>query len=880
MHPRASTDLLERRSQLEELQQLFRTADGEEGQLLFLGGEAGIGKSTLVDEFARQVSGHARVAIGSCDGLSTPGALGPILDVAPSLGIERTDLVGIGVTRETIHRRLLDALASDELPTVLIGEDAQWADEATLNLVRYLGRRIGRVRALLIVTYRDDELDAEHPLRVVMGDLASASWVSRMTLPRLSLAAVHHMARGHPADSAELFALTAGNPFFLTEVLAAEGRALPGGVRDAVLGRAARLSPEARDVLDAAATIGVRIEPELLRRVVREPIENPVEECLAVGVLESEGRLLAFRHAIAWQTIRSAVSSVRSRDLNRRILAAMLADPQMGADHARLALHAEEAGDADAALRHAVEAAEEAAALSAHREAAAQFGRALRFAGRLPMERRAELLERESLECYLSGLMARAIDARSSAITLWRQVGDGLREGDCLRWLSQLLWIDGQADEALARAKQSMAVLESLPEGPELAWAYATLSQLHMRAHHGAAAIDLGERAMALAEATGSTEPLVHALCTIGSVSADVGRRGGRALLERSLALARQAGYEDHVARALCNLVADAMLSDRQLAVADRYVSEGLSWCVERDLSGWEMDLLEMRCLVRFAQGDWAGALEDVESVLNATSSRSHRYAILVRCMIETLRGGDGSTSLQLFLDDSERAGELVRNVHTVESHLMRAEAAWLRGDRDAALRDASRGYEIARGRVEPSLEGDLALLLRRLGGQPEASDRLPDPDRVQLNGDWRLAADLWGERGYPLETARALMEGDEAAVREAWEIFDRLGAQPDAQLAVARLRELGVRRIPRGPRASTRANTAGLTSREIEVLRLLVDGKQDREIAQRLFLSPRTVGHHVSSILGKLGVTTRAAAAREATHQGILQIGDQARPS
>jgi DNA-binding CsgD family transcriptional regulator len=872
--------LVERDAQLDELNRLLRDVEAGEGRLLFLSGEAGIGKTVLMQEFARQVGARGRVGIAPCDGLSVSGALGPILPIAPALGLPLAELLDRKAPPEVIFERLLADFRASAGVTVLIGEDVHWADEATLKLIRFLGRRLGSVKALVVFTYRDDVLGPDSPLRVVLGDLASQPWVRRMTLSRLSPAAVRAMAAGHHADPDALYQLTGGNPFFVTEVLATDGEELPAGVRDAVLARAAVLSPGARSVLDAAAVMGAGgLDPDLLRDLIGGPIETEVDECLAVGVLESEGRLLAFRHGITWKTIESVMSPVRSVALNRRALELMRRHPRWRRDHARLAHHAERASDTKAVLRHALAAAREDTALGAHRQAARQYQRALRFADGLPAARQADLRERESHACYLSGLLAEAIEARFRAIELWDRLGDPRRKGDNLRWLSRLLWLSGQGNEALVRGHEALEILEGLPDGPELAWAYANLAQLRLHSiGWEERVLALGEKAIALAEATESTEALVHALCTVGAVrQGSDGDEDRRALLERSLALARAAGHVDHAARAWRNLAGAAMDSGLPDACA-RYVAEGIAFCREHDLVSWELALRSDRAVLRMRLGDWAGAMGDAIEVLNHPSSSALAclLALTTRSLILAWRGGDCHASLDQLEGVFEHSTALVGNTNELAC-VVRAEAAWLAGDRQTSLREASKGYEGLMGSVSPWIQGELALLLRRGGGTVHELGHLPEPFRLQLTGNWKDAAARWRELGYPLHLARALMEGDEPAVREAWETFDRLGAVPDARLAAARLRELGSQRIPRGPRAATRTNPVGLTAREVEVLSLIVEGKRDREIANQLFLSPRTVAHHVSSILRKLQVSDRVAAADAAARMGLVQIGQSA---
>ena len=731
---------------------------------------------------------------------------------------------------------------------------------------------------MLVVTYRDDEVGPLHPMQLVAGDLATSVVVRRLRLPPLSRQGVAVLAGPHGVDPDALHLTTGGNPFFVTEVLAAGDAAMPGTVLDAVLARAARRSPPARKVLDAAAVVAPPVATWLLAEAATAAPDH-VDECVAAGMLREQAGGVAFRHELARLAVERALAPARRAELHRRVLAALLARPGAAPDPARLADHAEEAGDAVAVLEHAPAAARRAAALGAHREAAAQYARALRFAGGLGPAELAGLLERHSYECYLTDQHVDATASRERALGCWRELGDRRREGDTLRWLSRLAWFGGRRAEAERVGLEAVELLEGLAPGPELAMAYSNLSQLAMLAGDTDEAVAWGGRAIELAESLGQTEILAHALNNVGTAEMGDLRPAGQATLERSLALAQANGLEEHVARAYTNLASIA-LNQRAYALAARYRDQGIRYCAERDLDTWGLAMLADQAQADFEHGRWTEATRAVEAVLRdpRTSPPSRIDALVVLGLVRARRGDPGvwaplDEALTLGTGTGE-PGELQRLGPVAAA---RAEAAWLEGDPTPARAVVEAALDLVdRTRSYAWLAGELAFWLRRLGGP----DRLPpggladgvaEPFVLQLAGDWEAAAASWRALGCPYEAAAALAGGGlEAQLRTALAELQRLGARPLATRVARQLRDLGARGLSRGPRPATRANPANLTPRETEVLALVAEGLRNADIAQRLFVSPKTVDHHVSSILAKLGVRTRSEAALAATRLGI----------
>jgi DNA-binding CsgD family transcriptional regulator len=863
---------LEREQHLDQLDEHLRQAAAGHGRVVFVAGEAGVGKTILIDAFRQCIADHVDIGRFSCDGLSTPGPLGPIRDLAAALGLPNDPRLFGGEAREELFRAILAALAARQKPMVLIGEDAHWADGASLEFLRFLGRRIGDLPILDVITYRDDELGDNHPLRLILGDLATAPDVHRMTVQPLSVDAVRHLADGSGREAAMLHRLTGGNPFFLTEVLASEDTRVPATVGDAVLARAARLSPEARAMLDVASVTGATIDLDLLQRVAG-PVLDEADECVARGLLSWTDDGLGFRHALAREAILAAIAPPRRRLLHARVLAALREETIAQRKLALLAHHAEAAGDREAVLEFAIPAANQAAALHAYREAAAQFARALRFGNGLPATERARSLEERSVACYFSDQVDQAISARLEALDLWRSLDNPLKEGESWRWLSRFYWVVGCGAEAEEAATAALRKLEPHAPGPELAMAYSNLAVLRMMDLDLSESLRWGSRAITLAEQLGETETLVHALISVGTMRAYVEDARGEEELQRSLQLALDNGFLDDASRAAINLAWTATIAMRLDEASDRFAT-GIAFANEHDLEEFRKHLKAGQATVRALRGNWQAAEQEIRQQLDQPVVTAVTRLVLLTTLGQILaRRGDprAGDALDEALVLAERNGQLTR---MGPLRAARAEAALLAGDPARVREEAQALSDLVFTRGNRWLRGEFAWLLWRAGATEVPTDGLAEPYSLQIAGDSAKAAAAWQALGCPYEAARALAESDDPALlRQASGIFEQLGARPALNHTARRLRALGVRDVPavkRGPYAATRANPAGLTRREVEVLALLADGLRNSEIADQLYLTPKTVSHHITAILGKLGVETRIEAAREATKLGI----------
>ena len=424
--------LLEREAELDALGGWSDEAFAGDGRFVLVSGEAGVGKTALVQRFLSAQGAATLVMTGSCEPLATPAALGPITDMVPHLPGELSAHVTDPVR---FRRAFLAELTAASTGCVLVIEDAHWADEATLDLLRFVARRLEQLSAMVVVTYRHDEVGVCHPLRIMAGDLASLAHFRRLELGPLSATAVGELAQGSGVDAGLLHRRTGGNPFFVTEVLAAGG-GLPSVVRDAVLARAARVGASARQALEAAACLGYRVPGHVLEAIAGVDA-TAVDDCVESGMLVADAEGVAFRHELARTSIAETVPPGRARRYHAGALAALCASAP-DADPARLVQHAEGAADRVALLRWSRAAAERAAQLGAHSEAAQHYRRALEMADILADTERADLYDGYAMQCTLSDQTEDAFAALHVAADLWRASGHPARESRTLAMMANI----------------------------------------------------------------------------------------------------------------------------------------------------------------------------------------------------------------------------------------------------------------------------------------------------------------------------------------------------------------------------------------------------------------------------------------------------------
>jgi DNA-binding winged helix-turn-helix (wHTH) protein/tetratricopeptide (TPR) repeat protein len=772
--------LLERQDALDALARAIDSAINGRGAVCLVYGEAGIGKSSLCNTFLTGLQG-IRVLRGGCEALFSPRPLGPLYDFASHLDVTARGLMGVPDARAELFVRVLESLQRE--PTVVLLEDLHWADAATLDLVKYLARRIQRTPVLLVLTYRDDELSDQHPLRLVLGDLQQS--VIRVPLQALSQQAVEELARqaGRPAEG--ILATTGGNPFYVTELLEAGG--LPATVRDAVRSRVARQPAPVRALLELTSTVPGRIEYWIVEDLI-DPDSSAAQEALSSGLLLSDGESLRFRHELARRAVEQSIAPHQLRRLHAQMLDCLQAHPDRPASPVRLLHHAKAAGRAHDVLKFAPLAAKEASGRAAHREAASLYASALEVAGKAASEVRAPLLEACAWEHHMRNETVAARSYYEQALAIWQDLGRLRDQGRAMSRLSRVLWYLGLGDDAARVSQEAVALLERFPDSPEYLQALCEMSRVQMLASHHGSAIEAGSRALALAEQRQDELVMGEVLNNIGTARLAMGEHErGQAMLERSLAFALKNRSDDASQRAYVNLISQ-LVEHRTYERAEQLFEESSkAFFVRYDADLWYTYSTAWRSRLHFERGRW----QDAETDAIYSLARDHRSGsvplrippLLVIARLKAARGDTSADSVLHEVNDlAARTGEPQRLVPAACVH---CELLWLQGQE---LGPAHRQIRIVFDRVRQlGLQyyvDELGYWLWLQGAPVEGVDPVSTRG-IQIAGNWRVAADAWRRIGCPLEEGQALLQGDETARAEAESIFERLGAT--AYLARAR---------------------------------------------------------------------------------------------
>jgi DNA-binding CsgD family transcriptional regulator len=614
---------------------------------------------------------------------------------------------------------------------------------------------------------------------------------------------------------------------------------------------------------------GPRSDVALLAKMCPEA-RTALHECLDTGVLVADGDRVGFRHELARRAALAQIPDFDRTELHQRALIVQTESPIEPHALAALAIHAHEAGDGPATLRYGIGAAERAASLGANREAASFYGLALRYADATEPAQKAVWLERHAFTSYLTGQTAAAADSWREAIALRQALGDRLEEGDDLRWLSQMLLVLEGAEQAGKVALASVQLLEKLGPTTQLAWSLANLAEISTLSYDPTAA-GYANRAVTLGEQLGESGVVIRArsYAALADVfRSDVGWDELEASWRDAMANPGLAEHGAIIGTIIC--WTGAIHHDVHRTAG--HIAETNEFCAKHDLGTFQALVDGLEAMICLYRGDWDRGTVIAEQILTqAELSPAHRSAPLVASALIHARRDQGRVAA--LLDEagaSARPGDLF---HLGPVWAARAEAAWLAGDDETACAEAQAGLAVATEHTDPWLAGALRRWVHLAGGSPGSLGSLGrdvvTPFEMEIAGDWEGAAAAWTGLGCPYDAALAQLGGDAAAVSTALATFRRLGAKATSKRAQQRLVALR-ERVPRTRRTERESDPHDFTMRQRQVFELLVAGLSNPEIAAELHISPRTVGHHVEAILGKLGVQNRTQAAALASQNRV----------
>jgi DNA-binding CsgD family transcriptional regulator len=981
-----------RTNELAWLHQLLAHAVGGQPLLALLGGEAGVGKTRLVEQLAAAAEEQGtRVLGGGCVPLGEEGLpFAPVIEALRGLAgdLDPAELEAVaGPARHELGRLLPDLAwggdaAADagatgagragqgrlfalllgvverlaaRAPLLLIVEDLHWADRSTRDLLAFLATYLRSGPVMLVLTFRSDELDRLHPLRGLLGELVRNRRVVRLELPRFSRAELAELLAGllgadPPARLVDdLYARSEGNPFFAEElVLAGEGadpHALPPSLREVLLTRLVWLGDRTQQLLRVTAAAGPGATGPLLAAVAGlddQQLLEGLREAVDQHLLQPDGEGYVFRHALLAEAVYSELLPGERVRLHTALAGALEAGLEAGeapaSRAARLAYHWAAAGDQPRALTASIAAADAAEQVHAFAEAQLQLERMLGLwdqvadaEARAGMDRVA-LLSRCAEVAYAAGDPARAAELLHQAIALVDASRQPQRAGLLHAQLARYLRLLG---DPAALSEQQQAV-RLVPPGPsvERARVLGSLAYLLVLVDRFAEARGPAEEAVTIATQVGARAEEANARTALGSAQINLGDPdAGLAELQAAVRLATQAGDMILALRATVSH-SDGLLAAGRPAEAATVALDGIEEAHRMGLTrafGPFLACNATEALVALGRWDQAEQVSR-QGLETAPSDAVSVPLLLARAALELGRGDLDAAQARLQaarrvlpapIPEAQRAGPLFAGL---------VELALWRGDLEQARQLVAQAVPLVAANPRHAapvyalgvrVEADLAELARaRHPGQPAPDDataaglleRLAQADqgpaaaglpelaawqataRAELTRQqgpsdpaaWAAAVAAWERLGQPYRAAYAwfrqaealLAAGDRDSAAQvlghAAAITGRLGARPlDTEIqALARRARLdlappvGATAPPAGVPGP--AAQLGLTPREVEVLALVAAGRSNRQIAQALFISPKTVGVHVSNILAKLGVASRVEAAAIAHRLGL----------
>ena len=863
-------ELIERDDFLASLHNGFRKAAAAEGHCFFIIGEAGIGKTSLVKVFLKEIEDDCIEYIGACDSLFTPRPLAPLYDLALQINEDWVDKIHSISSRAELFTKFVQVLTHKQRPVVVVFEDIHWADEATLDFIKFFARRISRTKCLFVLTSRHDEINQQHSLRNVMADLSPDTF-TRIELPPFSKEAVQKLADEKGYDGEDVYSITSGNPFYVNEVLASYSAGVPHNIKDSVLSSYNNLSDEARNLWQQLSVIPEGLEVERLYKV-DQSWHEAIGHCIAIRILIIKNNKIRFKHELYRRTIEGSLSPFRRIALNKKLLDLFLESFQERGEIEKIVHYAKNANESELVVKYAPLAAQQAASVGSHIEASRLFLTAIEYSDGADDCDLVEFYENYAYECYLTNQIREAITYQGKALKIWKEKNKIEQIGNSERFLSRLWWFEGNHQYSESYAQKAIEVLDNQPSSKAKAMAYSNMAHLKMLSDAIDDCIYWGKKAIEIANEIDDAETLVHAKTSIGAsmmLNPSTSEKG-LALLKESLEASLKNSYHEHAGRAYAAL-ATISVGTNNYELAQKTLEDGINYCEERDLNSSKLYMVCWKAIVKLEMGNWNEAFCIADNLLK-NEGLLPVIKIGALTVVATLRMRRGDLdALSLLHDAKTMAFKTTEPQQIIPVLTALLEYEWLTGKRQVEpdLLD-----EIMSGFINAKTfaQSRFIFWLKKLGRQNSLVNEIFRTGTPLDVPTGVYGAIEWERLGCSYEQALCLFEGRDHDKRKALSLMQHLGASGVSEKFKMEMRSSGIKKIPRGLRASTKFNPAQLTNRELEVLQLLKTGIQNKEIAEALFISPKTVDHHISSILFKLSVSSRSKAVTEGVRLGILK--------
>lgn len=844
---------LVRSAELRVLSDAIAAAQSGNGGAAFVSAPAGGGKSTLISQLGASPVGSGMITV-RCDDLATPLPFGPLLELARRTDPALEPMLLSG-NRAAIAQRLTDRLDAAPRPTVVTIEDGHWLDQPTSDILVNLAGRLEQLHALVIVTHRSEETDHTSAFTSLQRRVPSGIALD-VRLPMLSADDIEQITDGE--DPQRLLRETGGNPLLLRSWLNSPGS--EADLRRITLGRLDRLDPDGQTIASMLAVSPEGLEGQTLDRI-RPGWELELEPAETLGLVEVNPGRTRIAHELTRRIIHDDLTEARKRFLHNEILAGLPEDTPPG----RIVHHAAGAGDVNRLVTVGPVAARSAARLGAHQQAVDHFRRVLFY------EHSVDADTRPALYSELAHSQWAVNDTEGSKVAIEKAIAgrgsDSITElADDLVHLARVQWFGGDGENAERTLDRAIAHLDGVAHRPALASAlgYRALVAGLRQSHQ--AAQPFVERVREIIDEV--TDPAVRAriLGDIGTI--EFVYNGDRSDLDDAVAIADNNSVQLESIRSRANIALGSITHNDQSA-AIKAVTEARRLADTNQIWAFDGLLTLLQAQVAFAQARWGDTSDLLESIEDETSDPgfSSLTGVILKARVAVRTGTVGASKLaDAAMTAAQENGEPDR---IIAAALTVIEDHWLRG-RSAPESQLA----LATATAESSglgVLGESVDAWRRLFG--ESPDSSSTTAFGLLGVDNAAAASSFKTMGMPYENAIARsLSTDPESLLDLLGDLDRMGAIPLAAKTRKALDDLGVDKVPRGPNRAARSNPAGLTPRQLDVLWLVVDGLTNGEIAEGLFLSARTVDHHVAAVLNKLGVTSRREVGSASEELGLTR--------